>query len=222
MSILDEAKATIKERLNSPFFGSLIIAFIACNWKAILLIFYPEKEWMIRDRLRWIAENIYNDGSERSLLWIWPIVIAILYGTIVPFILNLFDYMGYWAKVQRIKWRNNLSKDLPETVKMVADLTLKNEQLQAQSIKTENELKETKEELQRKSLWLAQTFETVVKTNSEIKKVLVKLHNHGGSLKVDESVHVKLLMDLKLIDKLSTGTHRLTPAGIGVAETLSA
>jgi len=85
MDKISEVLDSIKERLNNPFFGSLLIAWIFCNWEiTIALLWYDESLWKGHNN---IIEFIYRTrGWWRSL--IFPITIAISYVILNPLLKN--------------------------------------------------------------------------------------------------------------------------------------
>ncbi|MCC8359713.1 hypothetical protein [Salinimicrobium sediminilitoris] len=80
-----------EERIKNPFIGSFIISFLALNWKAILVILFSSK--IIEKRID-IVENDYNSVSTYLIL---PLIIAVVYVAVLPYVMWLFDKIGHFA-----------------------------------------------------------------------------------------------------------------------------
>lgn len=80
-----------EERIKNPFIGSFIISFLALNWQAILIIFFSRK---IVERRVEIVESDYNSISTYLIL---PLIIAVFYVAVLPYIMWFFDKIGHFA-----------------------------------------------------------------------------------------------------------------------------
>ncbi|MCJ8498647.1 hypothetical protein MVI27_10280 [Chryseobacterium salipaludis] len=87
---------TSEERIKNPFIGTFILSFIAINWKPIMILFFYNK--LIEQKIDFISENYSN---EWNLLY-FPLIIALFYSLLLPYIMWLFDTTTF----QALKGRN--------------------------------------------------------------------------------------------------------------------
>lgn len=73
-----------RDRIKSPFVGSFVISLLIFNWQAFAILFYSE--WPLHCRIEWIEEHFYKPPN----FW-YPVVIALFYILILPYIHLLFD-----------------------------------------------------------------------------------------------------------------------------------
>ncbi len=97
-----ELKDELRTRLRSPFYSSLLIAFVLWNWRAVLVMLYPSAENSLGDRFLWV-EALYPENA-----WIRTIVLPVVSACIavagIPWAINWLDDLRYGAFVKR---RNN-------------------------------------------------------------------------------------------------------------------
>ncbi|WP_284462464.1 hypothetical protein [Chryseobacterium sp.] len=75
-----------EDRIKNPFVGTFITSWIIFNWKPIIFIVFSDKG--IEDKIKLISEN-YNDIW--CYLWL-PLISAIFYMAILPYISFVFEY----------------------------------------------------------------------------------------------------------------------------------
>lgn len=81
----------INERLTSPFYGALVIAWLLINWKIVYLTLFVDGDKLSKLKIDYIIEN-YSDYWH--VLWL-PLISTFLLLTIVPFI----TYGAFWANL---------------------------------------------------------------------------------------------------------------------------
>jgi hypothetical protein len=88
---------TTKERIKNPFIGAFIFSFIAFNWKPIFIIVFASKS--IQEKINLVETKytglIYN-------LWL-PIIFAIFYVLVLPYVMWFFDNISSKAVEGRKK-----------------------------------------------------------------------------------------------------------------------
>lgn len=166
-SFLDNSK----ERIKNPFIGAFIISWIAFNWKPIIILLFSEKE--IEQKINFINENYI---SLKYNLWL-PLIFAIAYVVILPYIMLVFDKLSSTAIEGRkdnivkqnifdIKARQKLAeeenvlenirakfRDKADLNKKIDSLTSQLEELRNKNESLEVKLKESEEkELQYKEI----------------------------------------------------------------------
>lgn len=86
---------TTKERIKNPFIGAFIFSFVAFNWKPIFVILFASQT--IQKKIK-IVESEYTGLLYN--LWL-PILFALFYVLILPYIMWLFDRIASKAVVGR-------------------------------------------------------------------------------------------------------------------------
>lgn len=86
---------TTKERIKNPFIGAFIFSFVAFNWKPIFVILFASQT--IQEKIK-IVESEYTGLLYN--LWL-PILFALFYVLILPYIMWLFDRIASKAVVGR-------------------------------------------------------------------------------------------------------------------------
>ncbi|ADY30059.1 hypothetical protein Celly_2239 [Cellulophaga lytica DSM 7489] len=90
-----------KDRLKNPFIGAFVFAWIGINWRPIITLLFSEKS---------IAERIQKIETDYSSLWLTlflPLIIAVFYIVVIPYIMWLFDTFSNLALKNR---KENLFK----------------------------------------------------------------------------------------------------------------
>ncbi|UOB18671.1 coiled-coil domain-containing protein [Abyssalbus ytuae] len=93
--ILNTFLDTTRERIKNPFIGAFIFSFVAFNWKPIFIILFASKT--IQEKIK-IVESEYTGLLYN--LWL-PILFALFYVLILPYIMWLFDRISSKAVVGR-------------------------------------------------------------------------------------------------------------------------
>lgn len=84
------------ERIKNPFIGSYITAFILYNWRAIFLLIFSNAS--IEDKI--VVIN-YEYCSKGAILW--PLVIAIFYILVLPYLNIIFDFLLSYSNTKKNK-----------------------------------------------------------------------------------------------------------------------
>ncbi|HEY1193399.1 hypothetical protein [Flavobacterium sp.] len=89
-----------KDRVKSPFVGSFALSFILFNWKAFLVLLYSDLSIIVR--IKYIEISYCSTEN-----FVWPIVIALFYVVVLPYINLGIDYiLGYYTKSNQDKKDN--------------------------------------------------------------------------------------------------------------------
>lgn len=210
---LSDMKEVVRERLKTPFFGALFISFIACNWKAILVVFYKEEQWGIRDRFIWIDENLYPNGREWILLF--PVLIALGVVTLLPYFFVITDGLSELAAT----WRHNIRQlargKRQEVVKEIARLRHIDNNNKDTIARLEREKSRATEEGTDRSLRLARTLQVILAHQTTAADLLNDLHK--APKKLSDSRDLELLIGLELAYRHESGVVQLTESGDSIA-----
>ncbi len=160
--ILNSFKDVTKERLKNPFIGSFIFAWIVFNWKPIIYIILSKDT--IESRIQVISQ--YFSPITNTL--IYPLLFALIYIIVLPYLMWLFEEL--YIKAIRERLNNKKQSDLEriersieitrrslilENVKAdykeTQELNDKIENLNIELGKRENEVKQLKSNLDRKN-----------------------------------------------------------------------
>src|SRR5690625_313596 len=76
-----------RERIKNPFVASFLISLIMLNWRPILFILFSSMP--IEER---IAFSDANYISKKNYI-VWPLLIALLYSIILPYVMILIDHL---------------------------------------------------------------------------------------------------------------------------------
>ncbi|MEQ8925977.1 MAG: hypothetical protein RLO81_09215 [Fulvivirga sp.] len=93
-----------RERIKNPFIGSFIFAWIAFNWKAIIIILFSDI--VVIERIVLITKD-YSSLTQTLLL---PLGFAAFYVGILPYIMWLFDW------ISKKSWRGRKQNLLEQQV----------------------------------------------------------------------------------------------------------
>lgn len=85
---------TSSERIKNPFIGSYIIAFLVYNWRPLFLLFFSDAE--IEDKI--VVIN-HEYCPKEALLW--PLIIALFYILVLPYINLFFDYVLSFSNTRK-------------------------------------------------------------------------------------------------------------------------
>ena len=106
---LQNLKQTINERIKNPFIGAFFISWVIINWRPIFIILFSHDE--IYNKIGVIDKN-YSDWHNYFL---WPILIAIFYIIILPYLMALFEFLvsfsqkfrdGNYANIKILELKN--------------------------------------------------------------------------------------------------------------------
>ncbi len=190
---------TSKERLKNPFIGSFILSWCIFNWKAILIIVFSAKT--IEQKIDLVSNNYFDINL---LLW-FPIIMALLYVLVLPYISLIFDKAVLFAK----KYRNNeMYNDKIEDVKRKYKLT--QEELKYEKIKINYdkivEQNKTKDDLSEQELLIFKNdYEKFINTSEfEIFKLVAPDIRRFKSVpdNINSVFAIEKLIALDLIDNI--------------------
>lgn len=119
MTLVDLIKSFMdasKELLKSPISGAFICSFIIYNWRPIAILFFSKAS--IEDKIAIVnQETYYNKGAI-----IYPILIALLYTLVIPFVMMGIDYVLTFSKKVRLK---RIYKSKEDVIEFKIDLATK-------------------------------------------------------------------------------------------------
>lgn len=125
MKLIDDICASIagnaKTRINDPFIGTFICSWVVCNWNHLSLLFWGEEK--VTERI-----GVFYSYLSETPKWEWnhvftiPLVIAIGYLFIFPWLSMLINFLQHWANEQlhkqavdreliKINQQKNLNKE---------------------------------------------------------------------------------------------------------------
>jgi len=103
MKLIDDICASIagnaKTRINDPFIGTFICSWVVCNWNHLSLLFWGEGK--VTERI-----SIFYNYLSETPKWEWnhvftiPLVIAIGYLFLFPWLSMLINFLQHWANEQ--------------------------------------------------------------------------------------------------------------------------
>ncbi|TLX71686.1 hypothetical protein E9993_20190 [Labilibacter sediminis] len=92
---------TSKERLKSPLISSFLLAFIAINWRPLMILLYSKKD--IEGKI-----DLIDKGYSNWLCYFgWPLGIALFYILLLPYLSWFFDWVVEKSTSERRKIKNN-------------------------------------------------------------------------------------------------------------------
>jgi hypothetical protein len=118
-SLGESLRAHVDERVRSPFAGAFVVAWVAINWQAVLILTFSSKS--IEERIEFISKNHL---STQDTVW-YPLglaaaiaigfyfssasfsILAELYASVESLIAKFFDrikWVSPEAYIQRVRW----------------------------------------------------------------------------------------------------------------------
>ena len=95
--MIDSLRLQIHERLSSPLFGSLLLAWVAWNHRFLVVLF---SNLSVKERFDIIDQQLYTTGWDKWGKGLFcPLVTAILFILVYPYPAKWL--YGYWHKRQR-------------------------------------------------------------------------------------------------------------------------
>lgn len=85
------------ERLKNPFVSSFIISVLILNWKAILILIFSDSK--IDRKINFISNQYLTTNSTI----IYPLLFALFYVIILPYIMQGISYLVKYAKTSQIE-----------------------------------------------------------------------------------------------------------------------
>nr|WP_321235279.1 hypothetical protein [uncultured Psychroserpens sp.] len=112
---------TSSERIKNPFTGAFMISWIIFNWRALLLICFSNLS--IEERINQINLNYVSIYSNL----IFPLLLAIIYIGLIPYIMVVFDKILKKSVIER---KGNLKEQMIIDLKAKQEITLEENKLE--------------------------------------------------------------------------------------------
>lgn len=115
--VLESVFTALKERLSSPFFGSLIISWSVLNWKFYIILLFGDG---VSPRLVQFETFVFNSDYICGHGLLYPLLAALFYVAISPFVKRLLEWYDHYHTVKAINTKNKLNGKLSYTDKEVS------------------------------------------------------------------------------------------------------
>ena len=216
--MIESITQALSQRIRNPWFTGFALAVSACNWKAVLLLFYPENDWNIRERLEYLQVELYNEPNERHFLFLWPILITISWVFVMPWLAALADAASYWASIWKERRTETMNARLPQRERMVAELEtqLSDERRLHQS--TTQKVQSVEARCMKLERDLIHLHKLTLTIDPELGRLIVWLADRGGQGSIADAQRSALLVQLGLLSHLNGDRHKLTDLGSQLAE----
>ncbi|MFA9372385.1 MAG: hypothetical protein ACERIH_11810 [Labilibaculum antarcticum] len=89
--------SALYERVTSPLYGTLIVTWLAWNWKIVYVTFFVSENKLSITKIDFIVKN-YSDISH---LILFPLISTLFFLTLFPFVSN----GAYWLSLKFNKWK---------------------------------------------------------------------------------------------------------------------
>lgn len=184
---------TSEERIKNPLIGTFILAFIAYNWKAILILIFSNKS--IEEKITLITTSYSSIGN----ILIYPILISIFYILILPYIMWFFDFITFKA----IKGRNvNLYKN--KLFDIEGKKNIASEEIELENLKADykeksdlnKKVKNLEHVIETKNLKLEELSDILSDTNKTVESLLVENKKKDSTIR-DLNEDIKNMSILK-------------------------
>lgn len=129
--IRKSANSILKERISSPFYGTLLISWLIWNWRIVYLTIFIEQDKLSINKIEFIEKYFVNI----SYLFTFPILSTVIVLTIFPFITN----GAYWLDIKFTAWRINQKNQIEGKQLLTIE----------QSIRLRTEVRELEESIER-------------------------------------------------------------------------
>jgi hypothetical protein len=160
--ILQNIFKTTEERIKNPFIGTFITSWILFNWKPILFAIFSSKN--IEEKIKYIDENFVEINH---LLW-YPLIAAVFYVLILPYISLLFDILLKYSLLKRNDIVISKQKQNIENQKQLAIEEIKLEEAKT-DFRERNTHNKLVEELQQRN----KDLESEIQNEKELNRSLV-------------------------------------------------
>lgn len=152
---------TTEERIKNPFIGSFITSWILFNWKPILYLIFSSKD---------IEQKILYIETTFTIIWcllIFPLLSAIFYVLILPYLNLLFDWLLRYSSLKKNISLIDKQKQIIQNQKELAieEIKLEEAKTEFRERKTHNKLLE---DLQLKNTINEELLELEKNTNQKI------------------------------------------------------
>ncbi|SOD15133.1 hypothetical protein [Pedobacter xixiisoli] len=160
--LLQSVFKTTEERIKNPFIGAFFTSWIIFNWKPIFFTFFSSKN--IEEKIKFIDDNF----SSTNNLLIFPLIAAIFYVLVLPYISLIIDILLKHSLLKRNEIIINKHKQNIENQKQLAIEEIKLEEAKT-DFRERNTHNKLVEELQKKNSEL----EVVIKQEKELNKSII-------------------------------------------------
>lgn len=160
--LLQNIFKTTEERIKNPFIGTFITSWILFNWKPILFAIFSSK--IIEEKIKFIDENFIEISH---LLW-YPLIAAIFYVLILPYISLVFDILLKYSLLKRNDFVISKQKQNIENQKQLAIEEIKLEEAKT-DFRERNTHNKLVEELQKRN----KDLESEIQNEKELNRSLV-------------------------------------------------
>ncbi len=213
----NEIKKAFLERWNVPFYRALMISFVLWNWEALVILIYPQSDWGILLRLKWIFDNLYNDWWEHLYYSLGPIATAALAVAVIPRWTNWLDKYSYEAfvinKNQRERIDERLINKQLEVARLSGMLTSEVQRrtdLESQLAKVTKSFTDTFDALRAARDESDRYLDMIVRYDNDILGVLLDLKE---GVDIEDHNGKEMAINLGLIQKMSFDNYAMTPSG---------
>lgn len=142
--LLQSIFKTTEERIKNPFIGAFFSSWIIFNWKPVFLMIFSSKN--IEEKIKFIDENF----TSTSNLLIFPLITAVFYVLILPYLSLLFDILLKYSLLKRNDILLNKQKQNIENQKQLAIEEIKLEEAKT-DFRERNTHNKLVEELQKRN-----------------------------------------------------------------------
>ena len=129
--MIDEFRKSINsilyQRVNSPFWGALVLSWVIWNWEIIYLTLFVSSEEIEGTKIDYI--KLYLAENQNNLIW-WPLITLIVVLALLPFISN----GAYWLSLKFKNWKVDQKRILEKKIPLSIEESIK---LRSEIIKQE-------------------------------------------------------------------------------------
>jgi hypothetical protein len=113
MEKLSDFFKTIKDRLSNPLIASFLISWLIINWKIVIgVILYKITDLHLDGYVSYL--DLVSKNIDTTNIFYHPLIVALIYTFIFPFIRNLIYAFNTWI----IAWGNKLNLNLSKKSKV--------------------------------------------------------------------------------------------------------
>src|ERR1700757_4216656 len=105
------------ERVTSPLFGTLLLSWIAWNWKIAYLTFFISENHIQGTKIDYILNNYCQPCN----LYVYPLISTIVLLTIIPFASN----GTFWLSLKFKKWRIDQKNKIEQQQLLTVEQSIK-------------------------------------------------------------------------------------------------
>jgi len=106
MEFIDSIKLMFAKRSKSPFYGSLVITYIAYNWRLLFILIFDDSFHTVYDKIEFIQDKYIFTYCWGDTIIGWSNLYVPLVFTIVVFILGNILSLGFrWMNVYFKNWQ---------------------------------------------------------------------------------------------------------------------